>query len=64
MVQVFSRGKYETGETAGWEDGDWNGDTKFGSGDMVAAFAAGGYEQGAEAAPSAPCPNRAASCWS
>ena len=46
MVQVFVRGKYETGQPAGWEDGDWNGDTKFGSGDMVAAFVAGGYEKG------------------
>ena len=46
MVQVFSRGKYETGQSAGWEDGDWNGDTVFGSGDMVAAFVAGGYEKG------------------
>ena len=46
MVQVFSRGKYETGEDAGWEDGDWNGDKNFGSSDMVAAFVAGGYERG------------------
>ena len=46
MVQVFVRGKYETGEDAGWEEGDWNGDTQFGSSDMVAAFAAGGYEKG------------------
>ena len=46
MVQVFVRGKYETGEDAGWEDGDWNGDMKFGSSDMVAAFVAGGYEKG------------------
>jgi len=23
MVQVFVRGKYETGQPAGWEDGDW-----------------------------------------
>ena len=50
MVQVFSRGKYETGVPAGWEDGDWNADLKFGSGDMVAAFVAGGYEQGKRAA--------------
>ena len=50
MVQAFVRGKYETGEHAGWEDGDWNGDTQFGSGDMVAAFVAGGYEQGAKPA--------------
>ena len=46
MVQVFVRGKYETGQTAGWEDGDWNGDKVFGSGDMVVAFVGGGYEQG------------------
>ena len=46
MVQVFVRGLYETGNPAGWEDGDWNGDTKFGSGDMVAAFVGGGYEKG------------------
>ena len=46
MVQVFARGLYETGNPAGWEDGDFNGDTVFGSGDMVAAFVAGGYEQG------------------
>ena len=47
MVQVFVKGKYETGETAGWEEGDWNGDQQlFTSGDMVAAFVDGGYEQG------------------
>ena len=46
MVQVFTRGKYETGEDAGWEDGDWNGDKEFGSGDIVAAFTDGGYEKG------------------
>ena len=26
MVQVFAAGKYETGEDAGWAQGDWNGD--------------------------------------
>ena len=46
MVQVFVRGKYETGADAGWDDGDWNGDGKFGSSDMVTAFAKGGYEKG------------------
>ena len=46
MVQVFARGLYETGNPAGWEDGDFNGDTVFGSGDMVAAFVGGGYEKG------------------
>ena len=46
-ISVFARGKYETTQPAGWEDGDWNGDTVFGSGDMVAgAFVAGGYERG------------------
>ena len=46
MVQVFVKGKYETGEDAGWEEGDWNGNLKFDSGDMVAAFVRGGYEKG------------------
>ena len=49
MVQVFARGKYETGADATWGEGDWNADLKFGSGDMVAAFAAGGYEKGMKA---------------
>lgn len=46
MVQVFARGKYETGAEALWADGDWNGDGVFASGDMVTAFADGGYERG------------------
>ena len=54
MVQVFSRGKYEKQETAGWEEGDWNGDRVFGSSDMVAAFVAGGYEKGLK--PNGPNP--------
>ena len=36
----------ETGEIAGWADGDWNGDSLFDSSDFVFAFADGGYEQG------------------
>ena len=28
MVQVFVAGKYEKQETAGWEEGDCNGDTR------------------------------------
>ena len=51
--RCFSRGKYETGEDAGWEDGDWNGDTVFGSSDMVAAFVGGGYEKGQRQAAAA-----------
>jgi hypothetical protein len=46
MVQVFSRGKYETDEAAVWEEGDWDGNQVFTSGDMVAAFVDGGYESG------------------
>ena len=45
-VQVFAAGKYETGEEAGWEQGDWSGDHTFSSGDLAAAFVDGGYEQG------------------
>ena len=64
--RCLSGGKYETGEKAGWEDGDWNADREFGSSDMVAAFAAGGYEQGQRPAwqPSPPCPNLQACCCS
>ena len=46
FVQVFAVGKYETGESAGLADGDWNGDGIFTSGDFIVAFADGGYEQG------------------
>jgi hypothetical protein len=46
MVQVFAAGKYETGEDAGWAEGDWDANLEFNSSDMVAAFADGGYEQG------------------
>lgn len=45
LVQVFALGKYETGEFAAWDAGDWTNDGLFDSGDMVAAFAEGGYEQ-------------------
>ena len=46
MVQVFSKGKYETQQEATWGEGDFNGDQVFDSGDMVAAFVGGGYELG------------------
>ena len=48
MVQVFQRGKYETGQRAGWAEGNWDADPDgvFNSSDMVAAFADGGYEKG------------------
>ena len=38
---------------ATWEQGDWNGDLLFTSGDFVAAFTSGGYELGARGAVSA-----------
>jgi hypothetical protein len=53
LVQVFAEGKYETGEAAGYAQGDWDGNLLFDSADIVAAFAAGGYEQGPRAATAA-----------
>jgi len=53
FVEVFQKGKYETGGAAGWGEGDWSGDALFDSGDFVAAFQMGGYEQGPRAAVSA-----------
>ena len=61
--RCLSRGKYENGRKGRWEEGDWNGDLVFDSGDMVAAFVGGGYEKGPKPAPSVPCPNPAAWCW-
>ncbi len=46
FVAVFVEGKYETGEAAGWAQGDWNADLVFDSGDFVSAFVDGGYEIG------------------
>lgn len=53
LVQVFSEGKYDAGEVAGYAQGDWDGNLLFDSGDIVVAFAAGGYEQGPRAATAA-----------
>lgn len=53
FVKVFGAAKYETGQSAGWGDGDWNGDGEFNSSDFVAAFVDGGYEKG----PVAPVAN-------
>ena len=33
-------------ESAGWAEGDWNGDSVFNSTDFIIAFQDGGYEQG------------------
>ena len=35
LVQAFAAGKYKTGQTAGWEEGDWNGDMRFNVGDLI-----------------------------
>jgi hypothetical protein len=47
FVQVFQRGKYETGLEAGWQEGDFNGDTVFSSSDLVIGWGNDyGYERG------------------
>ena len=46
LVQVFTAGRFETGQSATWEQGDWDGNGLFDSGDFVAAFTDGGYEVG------------------
>lgn len=48
LVDVFQAGEYEDTlmENTGWAEGDWNGDLEFTSGDLVAAFSDGGFEQG------------------
>ena len=61
FVSVFTAGKYETGEAAGWGEGDWNGDGVFDSGDFVAAFTDGGYEIGQRVSQAVPEPT---SCFS
>ncbi len=53
LVAVLSGGKYETNLDAGWADGDWTGDARFGTGDFVRALANGGYEQGPYPGPAA-----------
>ena len=56
FVHVFTAGKYETGQTAGWGDGDWDGNALFDSSDFVAAFTDGGYELGPPAVTAVPEP--------
>ncbi len=57
LVDVFAAGLYETGQAAGWAQGDWSGDMVFDSGDLVAAFSDGGYEQGPAGAAAVPEPS-------
>lgn len=49
-MAVFSSGKYEQAEAATWAEGDWNGDGRFGTADLIVAWQDGGYEQGPRAA--------------
>ena len=42
---MFQEGKFETGEDATFDQGDWNGDGSFDTSDLVYAFKAGGYNQ-------------------
>jgi hypothetical protein len=53
FVQVLNVGKYETGKFATWEEGDWNADLRFTSGDLVSVFTSGGYELGPKPAVAA-----------
>ena len=61
FVTVFTAGKYETDDPAGWTEGDWDGNGAFDSADFVVAFVDGGYEAGAYpgAVKAVPEPNAA-----
>ncbi len=53
FVEIFQAGKFETGNPAKWEEGDWTGDLLFDSSDLVSAFQGGGFELGPRQAVSA-----------
>ena len=58
FVQVFTVGKFESGQAAVWSEGDWNLDGVFDTSDFVAAFTEGGFERGPRGGVSAvpePC---------
>ena len=57
FVTVFQAGRFETGESASWTQGDWNGDRRFTSADFVKAFQDGGFEQGARTGALVPEPS-------
>jgi hypothetical protein len=50
FVSIFSAAKYERDQDATWDEGDWNGNLRFSSGDLVSAFIDGGFEKGARPA--------------
>ncbi len=47
---MFASGTYEADMTSGWSTGDFNGDGRTNSSDLVTALTDGGYEQGLRAA--------------
>jgi hypothetical protein len=53
FVQVFTAGRFETGQLAKWSEGDWNADGIFSSRDFITAFTDGGFEQGPRASVAA-----------
>ena len=46
FVAIFGAGKFEQDVDANWSEGDWTGDLRFDSSDLVAAFTDGGFELG------------------
>lgn len=53
FVVIFTAGKFESEMAANWREGDWNGDQRFSSSDLVWAFQDGGFELGPRAAVAA-----------
>ncbi|MFC1758875.1 pentapeptide repeat-containing protein [Planctomycetota bacterium] len=51
FVRVFAFGKFESGESASWQEGDWDGDGVFDSSDFVIAFRESAYEKGPRSNP-------------
>ena len=45
LTSVIGFGKYEGGEPAAWEEGDWNADGVFDAADLIAAFRSGNYQK-------------------
>ncbi|MCA9152836.1 MAG: pentapeptide repeat-containing protein, partial [Planctomycetales bacterium] len=68
LMVVLQIGMYEPDRyylsqpNADWESGDWNGDGYFDAGDLVFAFARGGYRQPARAAHTVPEPTGVLLC--
>jgi hypothetical protein len=43
LVRVFQAGKYETGERAAWDEGDFDGNGLFDSSDLIAVLQSGNF---------------------